>query len=415
MMPQPPVSAIPVLAQVQTPTGAIWYVPQARRHGDFLVQRRYVGSGNRTYSGAGQKGPLHIYRERTTPLLVPYLNPDAVQAAGLDITAIISWNAAHPGQIFSHPTYASLCLRWENNTHGYTVTAPPPDPLQADEVPFIPYTCWLTGATYYQLDAAAKEQVFNALRARAGLLLHEQEIGLEGSWPGWYVTDIGLASEVLAEVGQQVAVSCNQLYYGVWIYPDEPGFMHWLSLHPVAEEALAVFQCLPESNWQVQESTTMTAMWGYGVSWPGREPVWGQVDEKYIPFEYGFNLWQNKVAPYPSLAVTRQLFSFEVAEMEIPLTERIPTLREIIEAAKPSRWQLTQGLGWTLEKLLHLEDHPWELNLAEIKQLASKLEVEETGLVANLWHELQAWESEVNQQRKLNANKALAEMRDIAH
>ncbi|MFD1874289.1 hypothetical protein [Hymenobacter bucti] len=343
---------------------------------------------------------------------MPYLNPNAVQAAGLDITAIMNWSAAHPGQIFSHPTYASLCLRWENNTHGYTVTAPPLVPLQADEVPFIPYTCWLTGTTYYQLDAAAEEQIFAVLRARAGLLLHGQEIGLEGTWPGWYVTDISLASEVLAELGQQVAVTCNQLYYGVWIYPAEPGFMHWLSLHPMAEEALGVFQCLPESNWQVQKSRTMTAMWGYGVSWPGREPVWDQLGEKYISFEYGTTLWQNKAVPYPSLPFTRQLLSFEVAEMEAPLTERIPTLKEIIDAAKPSRWQLTQGLGWTLEKLLQLERHPWELTLAEIKQLASKLEVEEKGLVASLWHELQAWESAVEQQRKTNANKALAEVRE---
>ncbi|MDO7884239.1 hypothetical protein [Hymenobacter cheonanensis] len=399
---------------MQTPTGAIWYVPQARRHGDFLVQRRYVGDGNRTYSGGSKEGLLYSYRERATPLLVPYLNPDAVQAAGLDMTAIMNWNAAHPEQIFSHPTYAPLCLRWEANTHGYTVTAPQQSTLQPDEVPFIPYTCWLTGTTYYQVDTAADQQIITALRARAGLLLHEREVGLEGTWPGWYVIDIGLAGEVLAEIGQRVAVSCNQLYYGVWIYPEEPGVMHWLSLHPIAEEALAVFQCLPESNWQVQKSITMTAMWGYGLGWPGREPVWNQLNEKCIPFEYGIALWQNKAVPYPSPVAPRQLLAYEVAEMEVPLTERIPTLREIINAARPSRWQLTQGLGWTLAKLLHLEYHPWELTLMEVKQLARKLEVEEKELTTSLWHELQAWESEAKRERNTAANKALAAVKETS-
>ena len=413
-MPQPPVSAIPLLAQVQTPTGAVWYVPQARRHGDFLVQRRYVGDGNRKYSGGGKEGLLHIYRERAIPQFVPYLNPDAVQAAGLNMTAIMKWNAAHPGQIFSHPTYAPLCLRWEANTHGYTVTAPQQSTLQADEVPFIPYTCWLTGTTYYQLDADAEQQTVATLRARAGLLLHEREIGLEGTWPGWYVTNIGLVSEVLAEIGQEVAVTCNQLYYGVWVYPDEPGAMHWLSLHPIAEEALAVFQCLPESNCQVQKNMTMTAMWGYGVGWPGRKLVWNSLNEKFMPFEFGIALWQNKAVPYPSLAAPRQLLTCEVAEMEVPLPERIPTLGEIINAARPSRWQLTQGLGWTLEKLLHLEYHPWELTLMEVKQLAGKLEVEEKELAASLWHELQAWESKAKRERSIVANKPLAALRETS-
>jgi len=411
MIPQLPVAVTPILAQVQTPTGGIWYVPQARRHGDFVVQRRYEGSGGYIYSGAGQEGPLHAYREQTTPLLVPYLNPDAVQAAGLDMKAIMNWNAAHPGQIFSHPTYAPLCLRWEANTHGYTVTAQQQNPLSVDAVPFTPYTCWLTGVTYYQLDAAER-QTIAALRARAGLLHHEREIGLEGTWSGWYVTDISSAGEVLAEIGRQVAVTCNQLYYGVWVYPDAPGFMHWLSVHSTAEEALVVYQSLPEKSSELQEGST--AMWGYGIGWPGREPEWTPAGEKQIALEYAVALWQSKAVPYPSPTLPRPVLACEVAEMEAPLVERIPTLKEIINAARPSRWQLTQGLGWSSEKLLHLECHPWELTLAEVKQLASMLEVEEKELITSLWHELQAWESEVKRGRGVAAYKALAKARETA-
>jgi hypothetical protein len=412
MIPQLPVAVTPVLAQVQTPTGGIWYVPQARRHGDFVVQRRYEGSGGYIYSGAGQEGPLHAYRERTTPLLVPYLNPHAVQAAGLDMKAIMKWNAAHPGQIFSHPTYAPLCLRWEANMHGYAVKAQQQSPLSVDAVPFTPYTCWLTGVTYYQLDTNAEAQIVTALRARAGLLNHEREIGLEGTWSGWYVTDISSAGEVLAEIGQQVAVTYNQLYYGVWVYPDAPGFMHWLNVHSTAEEALVDYQSLPERSSQLQEGSK--AMWGYGVGWPGREPEWSSVGEKQIALEYAIALWQNKVIPYPSPIPPRQLLAYEMAEMEAPLVERIPTLKEIINAARPSRWQLSQGLGWSPEKLLHLERHPWELTLAEVKQLAGKLEVEEKKLMASLWHELQAWESEVKRGRSIAADKALVEVIETA-
>ena len=187
--------APPILAEVLTPAGEVWYVPRAQRHGTFLVQRRYVGAGPYCYTGNADEGMLFVQQERATPVLVPYLNPGAVQEAGLDIATIMAWSAQHPGQIFTHPTYGPLCLQWGDNTHGYSVMARAPNSIvAADAVMVTPHTCWLTGRTYYQLDTRTEEAAFATLVAQAGLLPHEHEIGLEGSWPDWYLLDINLAT-----------------------------------------------------------------------------------------------------------------------------------------------------------------------------------------------------------------------------
>lgn len=405
MQPSLPIPSLPLLAEVRTPTGAVWYVPRALQHGPFLVQRRYVGVGatyysNYSYSNRAEARMLYAQRERAVPVLVPYLNPGAVQAAGLDIAAIMAWSAQHPGQIFSHPTYAPLCLRWGDNAHEYSVTAHTPEATFAkEEILFTPSTCWLTGTTYYQVDAdKIEEQVFTILVAQAGLLPHEQEFGLEGTWSGWCLTNIDAAAKILATTDHRVRIACLPLYYGAWLYPDAPGVIHWLNVSTTAEEALAIYQRLPEESNPSQAGSTV--MWGYALGYPDQAPEWFSMSEKRIPFEYGVNLWHQRVVPYPNPVGTRQLFHSELAPVEAPLSMRIPTLREFMDAGSLSRWQLTQRMNWTAEKLMQVEDRPWELTLVEIRKLAKLLEVTEEKLVDNLQHELRAWEAMERQQER---------------
>jgi hypothetical protein len=381
----------PILAEVLTPAGEVWYVPRAQQHGPFLAQRRYVGAGSYCYTGSADEGMLFVHQERATPVWVPYLNPAAVQAAGLDITAIMAWSAQHPGQIFAHPTYGPLCLQWGDNANGYIVVAHSPDPAAAaDAVMFTPHTCWLTGRTYYQLDTRTEEAAFATLVAQAGLLPHEYEIGLEGSWPDWYLLDINLAAQVLATAGREVVVACPHLYYGAWIYSGEAGEIQWLSMGNTAEEALAFYQRLPEVSDLSQASCT--AMWGYTMELPSQRPEWSSVSEKQVPAAYAADLWNNRVVPYPNPAPVRQLYSMELALIEAPTMQRLPLLRDFINTSARSRWQLAQALDWSLTKLALIERQPWQMSLIEVRQVAKLLEVEEENLIAALRQEMNAWE-----------------------
>lgn len=110
-----PPPSLPI-AQVHTPDGALWYVAQAREYQDFVVQRRYQDAKEdvNEFRAPEQRFLAAYYR--------PFLNPGAVQDAGLSVLAIQQWADEHPGKIFTHPTYANLCLRWAGNAHGYEVT-----------------------------------------------------------------------------------------------------------------------------------------------------------------------------------------------------------------------------------------------------------------------------------------------------
>jgi hypothetical protein len=193
------------IAQVQTPQGAIWYIAQAREHQGFVVQRRYRDDeeGDDNEWCAPEFRYLAAYYQ-------PFLNPGAVQAAGLSAKTIQQWANEHPGKIFTHPTYANLCLRWAGgNAHGYEVTALAEEPVELADLPFTPHTCWRSGTTYYQwavpepVSMTVPEEdalLLAQLRDQAGLVRHKREVGEEGPWLGWYTTDRGALEQTLAAV-----------------------------------------------------------------------------------------------------------------------------------------------------------------------------------------------------------------------
>jgi hypothetical protein len=158
-----------------------------------VAQRRYQGVGQARYQRMHQfpaaAGVLWESYSYYRPILVPFFNPDAVCLAGLDMSVLLAWCAANPDEVFFHPTYRSLCLRWGDNPHNYIVTELKAEPT-ADGLPevcFTPHTCWYTGTTFYQLaiDPADDDPLLNALCEQAGLRVHEREQGAEGTWGGW--------------------------------------------------------------------------------------------------------------------------------------------------------------------------------------------------------------------------------------
>jgi hypothetical protein len=391
------------LAQVQTPTGSIWYIPRAQRHGDFVVQRRYQEVGKPSYSINKEKQQIWESALQLEAYLIPFLNPGAVRAAGLDMATIMAWNASHPGQIFTHPTYAPLCLRWGNNPYQYVVTEQVQEPAtESAAIFFTPHTCWVTGITYYELDVMADGQITNMLSAQAGLLQHGQEIGLEGSWLGHYVTDLEDTRRVLREHGYQMVIASAHLFYGVCVYPDSTCPEHWLGFYETAEAALTYYQQLVESDPTGKKYNSLPiAMWGGGVQWPGKEIEWRMFSEKTLPPEFVARLLQEpSIAPASAPIQPTRMSRYEVGEAEWPLLRRIPTLTDKLNSVSFSRKYLADVLGCSLEVLQQRERKPWQLTLFEARQLAKAAGLDERDLLLGLQEELAAWEEEWDRQKK---------------
>ena len=380
------------LAEVRTPTGAVWYIPHAQRYGDFVVQRRYRGTGEPFYTLDEEEQAIWENIGQFIAYLAPFLNPEAVRVAGFDLGSIMSQVAQHPEQIFTHPTYAQLCLRWGENAGGYVVRERVPEPLPDERaIPFTPYTCWLTGTTYYRLDFAEQGAVFEKLLLRASLRAHEQEIGLEGNWCGWYVTDLSAVGLVLAESGQYPVVSSAQSWHGLKVVDRPSGIEHWVRGYTTAEEAFALYQKVPELAAEATTQSWTLLQYGRVTQWPGRAPEWHMLGGKEIEGERAKQLLTDKSFGTHALQVLPKIMTHEVlAEVDWPLMPRVITLGERLNTLPVSRVELARVLEWSLDTLVQRERNPEKLTLAQVQQLAHMLSMQEELLLQELKKEIQA-------------------------
>lgn len=272
------------IAQVQTPSGSVWYIAHARAHQGFVVQRCYRGV---------QENASHRLGHRFfDALLQPFLNPGAVQAAGLTLAEVQDWMELHPGEIFTHPLYASLCLRWGTNAHGYRVEELAAWVAATEKVvPFTPHTCWYSGITYYQLalpepisfPLAPDEALLLALlQDQAGLVRHEREEGTEGAWLGWYTTDRAAAEQALAFLDRSLVLAQPSFHYGVWLQltPHDSGDEQRrpLALYASSSEAQAHFSALRKAAGATAPGGFPRLTHGHVVQWPGQLVQWNPMD-----------------------------------------------------------------------------------------------------------------------------------------
>jgi hypothetical protein len=370
-------SALPITL-VQTPQGPSWYIPHAQRYAsDFVAQRRYQAVGTPQYVFEEELGRLWEDTDRIAAHWIPYLNPGAVQAAGLDLATIMAWSVAHPNQIFTHPTYAALCLRWGENAFGYTVTEQAQEPVVEGAVPFTPHTCWLTGTTYYQVGPVEQEELLDALCQEAALTEHLQELGLEGTWRGWYTTDLWKVKEILAARGQRLMLANAQLCYGVCLEVEPVDSKHWIGVYATAEEASMLYQSALDAGPTEEEHACLKLLYGFATKWPGRELEWHGLHYKNVSIATGAALLTEIREPLPVAWLSATRMRHNVAEIERPLARRILTVKELLDKLDLARPEIAQALAWPLDKLLQGEDKPWELTLTDIRQVAWVLRMSE--------------------------------------
>lgn len=363
------------IAQVQTPSGAVWYIAHARTHQGFVVQRCYQKASKQL---RGDEGYVQAQ-------LLPFLNPAAVQAAGLFSADILAWSAAHPGEVFAHSVYAPLCLRWGENAHGYRVEELSEQPLTAQQVPFTPHTCWQSGLTYYQLAISTlgeqHEPVLVArLRDLAGLERHEWEIGREGNWGGWYATDRAALEDTLTSLGRSFALAQPQQQYGVWIQLEPGDKQRQLVVaYDNNEQAWAHFCALPKPLDEFR-CEFPRATFGCAVAWPGQEVEWDVIDGMYISRAYAEQVlsssqpWTGRIMPVayrPSLN-----------EVEYGLLGPAPFLAKFLAGTVLSRPQQAAALGWLMRALQQREKNPALLSSSDISGVA-RLAGQQPGEVAD--------------------------------
>ncbi|GAB3843786.1 hypothetical protein GCM10028822_00340 [Hymenobacter terrigena] len=378
----------PSIAQVSTPQ-AIWYIAHALRHQGFVVQRRYYK--------ASEAGHKNHYRAE----LVPFLNPQAVQAAGLTVPDIMEWSAAHPGKVFTHPIYGALCLRWGENPHGFAVHELPESPVTEQQVPFTPHTCWRSGITYYQLampeDVERTEPVLVArLRDLAGLERHEWEIGQEGDWRGWYATDRLALEQVLVSLGRTLALAQPSWQYGVWVQLEPGDDQRCLvAAYATTEEAWAHFESLPSPDSE-HRMAFPRATYGCAVKWPGQSVEWHVMDGMRVPKPYAQYLLENKTSwKGPVMPVAS---AGSINEAEQGLLGPAPFLTEVLALSNFTRPQQAAELGWSMRELQRRENNPALLTPGHLEQVAHLSGVALGQLTAQLSQVLQAREKARRQQ-----------------
>jgi hypothetical protein len=374
----------PSLAQVDFPNRPQpWYIAQARNHQGFVVQQRYRGVGEPTY-GRDAYGRLCENFQEVESYLQPFLNPEAVRAAGHSLSAILRWSAAHPGEIFTHPTYAALCLRWDENTQGVSVKEMLTPPLVAEEVPCTPHTCWKTGITFYQLGkmGATAEGLLVQLKERAGLEDHEQERGLEGAWQGWYSTDRARLETVLAAFGKRLVLTQPKIEYGVWVQTEASDQEQLLTSYATAEQAWEHFSEMPAVAGDTSAYPRLTIR--HAVYWPGEEPRWWLSEEKYLTYQ--------RHTPSSQATGNRRLPNLGLAEIEWLCPAPVPTLAGVLASTGLTRQLLAADLGWTDGELTSYEQDPARLTLTQLTRIANLTAYPLPRLVALLERELRARE-----------------------
>ncbi|GAB2478279.1 hypothetical protein GCM10011375_18850 [Hymenobacter qilianensis] len=378
----------PKLVEVQKPSGGYGYVPNAFNYQGFLVQRLYVGVGPpqrwREPTTSQQVGRLWETHASFTPHLFPIVSAEAVRAAGLDYSVISAWITEHKEAVFTHPTYAALCLRWGENASGYQVVPvdlsfPAAEP--GEPVYFTPRTDWRTGHTRYHLATplAEKSPLHLALQSQAGLAVSSWRAG--GAWKRWSIDDLPAARRVLAAHGNYPSWQQRRSVYKVDVYAPAQGgkasqrqFPEHTWEFSTAEHARHWYDQLPEEQVDPKHGDLAALFFPFAVlrrheqliDYPFNEQVTAR---KTLPL-----LWEQGVpsawTPSPAPAYPPPIVSTDLTTLERPAEWPLVTVAELLAELGEPRRELAARLGLTPATLHRRERSPTMWTVAELQRVA---------------------------------------------
>ena len=365
----------PLLAAVQSTHGTA-YVPRARNYQGFLVQRRYRGIGTpRRWQDAVQSGKLggQVWEEyaRFVPYQRVFLNPAAVEAAGLNYAEVSTQVEACGEAVFTHPTYAPLCLHWGQNAHGYLVSPVDSTIPDSDQTPicFTVRTSQFTREHIYHLEWPAEEgPLLSDLQQMGGLALHLWRD--EESWRGYSTRNLAAAQRVVTTHGHTWAWAQRYSVYEVTVESLSQPMQRWR--FATAEEARTWYERLPlgpRQDTAAYEEDHLLATLTNAERLLDTEFNGHIIETKYLPSD-----WQAKpflLSPHQVAAVVANgIPKADLTTSDTPLCEPVPTLASILDEQKLSTTEVAARLGLTLPTLQRRLHNPSQWTVGELQRAA---------------------------------------------
>jgi hypothetical protein len=358
----------PAIARVRLPSGEICYVPHARNYRGFLVQRQYVGVGQPRYSHepsvVGRVGRIWTAFDTFTPHRRPVLFAAALAATGLDYAAVAAWIKRHRDEVFDHPTYAGLCLRWGSNAHGYHVEPAEEESIgEVDAVSFTLRTDGRAGCTHYHLQTLLDTQsaLFHELCSQAGLKLGEDEEFANG----YSTQNYAAAQRIVHARGLEWVWQQRYSVYEVTVHFPEA---HRSPLHArfaTAEEARQWYDHLPSTS--APEAACPIATLSRAEKLEDERYADRNTAQKCLPVE-----WQGTGLPRPAKLTAPTARRADLTAWDLPPDEATTTVAGLLDAKGLGLGELGRQVGiyyptiykrahnpraWTVDNLLAIADY----------------------------------------------------------
>jgi hypothetical protein len=348
---------------LQLPNGEVQFVPHARNYRGFLVQRQYMGLGQPRYrydpSMVGRVGRLWEMHDAFAPRHRPVLYSAALAATGLDYQTVSAWISLYGDEVFDHPTYSGLCLRWGPNAYGYHVEPAEQESIgEVDAVSFTLHTEGLTGRTHYHLQTPLTRQdpLLRELRTNAGL-----QFGGDKEYPNVYSTqDYAAAYRLVSARGYEWVWQQRYSRYTVTVaFSGSPRpFLH--ACFATAEEARQWYDYLPDTT--AMAATCPVATLSRAEKLEDEQFAYQRTAQKYLP-----SGWQANELPVPTGPAASVARRSDFTAWDLPPSIATTTVAGLLDAKGLSLGELGRRVGiyhptmykraqnpraWTVDNLL---------------------------------------------------------------
>lgn len=369
--PDPEHTGPPAIARIHLPNGDVQYVPHAHNYQGFLVQRQYVGFGRPRYrhepSVVGRVGRIWKEFDSFAPQRRPVLSAAALAATGLDYRSVSAWITSHGEEVFNHPTYAGLCLRWGSNAYGILVeSAGEESPEERNTLSFTLRTDEHTGHMHYHLQTplASGDALLHELCTHAGLRLGEDK---EFS-NGYSTRDYTAVQRILSERGVGFGWHQRHSVYDVTISFPEAHRLPLCASFATAEEARQWYDQLPGTTAPQAACPVVTLSRAEKVA--NKQFTHQNTAQKCLPME-----WQAEGVARPVAVTSPVAWRLDLTAWDLPPDEMTTTVAGLLDAKGLGLGELGRQVGINHPTMYHRAHNPraWTIdNLLSIAKFTQR-------------------------------------------